>query len=312
MDTLAVVLKGPEDLRLGRVDLESPGDGDVVVNVRWSGISTGTERLLYSGTMPPFPGMGYPLVPGYESVGEVVSAQAGANLKSGDLVFVPGARCFKHVHALFGGAAARLVVPSNRVVPVPATLGENSVLLALAATAYHAIDRKKPPELIVGHGVLGRLIARITIALGHAPPMVWECASARRHGARGYPVLAPEEDDAKGYKAICDVSGDAGILDSLISRLAPAGEITLAGFYSDRVSFAFPRAFMCEAHIRVAAQWQPDDLRAVTDLIDSGALALDGLITHRKPAKLAEDAYRKAFADPECLKMVLDWRDETP
>ena len=312
MDTLAVVLKGPEDLRLGRVDLEAPGVGDVIVDVRWSGISTGTERLLYSGTMPPFPGMGYPLVPGYESVGEVVSAQAGAGLKSGELVFVPGARCFKDVHALFGGAAARLVVPSNRVVPVPATLGENSVLLALAATAYHAIDCNKPPELVVGHGVLGRLIARITIALGHAPPTVWERASARQQGARGYQVIAPDADDEKGYNAICDVSGDAGILDSLISRLAPAGEITLAGFYSDRVSFAFPRAFMCEARIRVAAQWQPADLRAVTDLICSGALALDGLITHRKPAKLAEDAYRKAFADPECLKMVLDWRDETP
>ena len=45
---------------------------DVVVDIEYSGISTGTERLLWTGRMPAFPGMGYPLVPGYESVGRVV------------------------------------------------------------------------------------------------------------------------------------------------------------------------------------------------------------------------------------------------
>ncbi len=311
MDTLAVVLKGPEDLRLDRVDLEAPDEGDIVVDVRWSGISAGTERLLYTGTMPAFPGMGYPLVPGYETVGDVVAATPGSGREIGERVFVPGARCFRGVNALFGGAAARLVVPPSRVVPMPAELGENSVLLALAATAHHAVDGGKPPQLIVGHGVLGRLIARITIALGYSPPTIWECQSSRRQGAHGYQVIAPDEDDTKGYETICDVSGDPEILDSLISRLLPAGEITLAGFYSGRVSFAFPRAFMCESRIRVTAQWQPSDLVAVTELIRSGALGLDGLITHRQPAKEAEDAYRKAFENPECLKMVLDWRDET-
>jgi 3-hydroxyethyl bacteriochlorophyllide a dehydrogenase len=46
----------------------------MVVDIRYSGISTGTEKLFWSGQMPPFPGMGYPLVPGYEAAGEVVEA----------------------------------------------------------------------------------------------------------------------------------------------------------------------------------------------------------------------------------------------
>ena len=66
MNTVAVVLEEPERLVLSRLDLTDPGEDDVVVDIEWSGISTGTERLLWSGTMPPFPGMGYPLVPGYE------------------------------------------------------------------------------------------------------------------------------------------------------------------------------------------------------------------------------------------------------
>jgi len=47
----------------------------------------------------------------------------------------------------------------------------------------------------------------------------------------------------------------------------------------------------------------------VCRLIEAGRLSLDGLITHRAPAARAEEAYRTAFADPACLKMVLDWRD---
>jgi bacteriochlorophyllide a dehydrogenase len=120
-------------------------------------------------------------------------------------------------------------------------------------------------------------------------------------------VIDPEHDTRRDYKNIYDVSGDASLLDSLIGRIAPGGEIVLAGFYSERLSFAFPPAFMREARLRVAAEWQPSDLVATRTLIESGRLSLDGLITHRHDAKSAPDAYRVAFDDPSCLKMILDW-----
>ena len=77
MEALAVVMDRPESLSVSRLALTPPGDADVVVDMAWSGISRGTERLLWQGRMPPFPGMGYPLVPGYESVGRVVAAGPG-------------------------------------------------------------------------------------------------------------------------------------------------------------------------------------------------------------------------------------------
>lgn len=116
----------------------------------------------------------------------------------------------------------------------------------------------------------------------------------------------PAEDTRRDYRLVVEVSGDAAILDALIARLAPGGEIVLAGFYGDRLSFAFPPAFMREARLRVAAEWKPADLAAVGALIAARRLALDGLITHRAPARDAEAAYRTAFTDPACLKMVLD------
>jgi len=313
METVAVVLEKPERLAVSQLGLTPPSDEDVVVDTRWSGISTGTERLLWSGRMPAFPGMGYPLVPGYESVGEVVEAGPNANRRPGDLVFVPGAQCFQDARGLFGGAANRLVTTARRTVKIDHALKEHGVLLALAATAYHALRGsdwgQERPELIVGHGVLGRLLARLTVSLGGPAPTVWETEERRMDGGEGYQVCTPDADQRVDYRAIYDVSGDAGLIDGLIQRLAPGGEIVLAGFYEDRPSFAFPPAFMREARFRVAAEWQPHDLTAVAAMIDKGALSLDGLITHRHPAAEADNAYRTAFDDPACLKMILDWSD---
>lgn len=308
MNTVAVVLQRPEQIVLTQLDMAPPGDEDVVVDVEWSGISSGTERLLWSGQMPPFPGMGYPLVPGYESVGRVSVAGPRSGRAVGDHVFVPGARCFGDVKGLFGGAASRVVVPGARVVPVDEDLGEKGVLLALAATAYHAIQGGQHPDLIVGHGVLGRLLARIALALGREPPLVWERNQDRLAGAEGYAVTSPDADPQKRFHAIYDVSGDGKLLDTLIGRLAPRGEIVLAGFYTEPLSFAFPPAFMKEARIRIAAEWQPGDLAGVKQLIADRRLSLDGLITHRHDAVDAVVAYRTAFTDPHCLKMILDWR----
>jgi 3-hydroxyethyl bacteriochlorophyllide a dehydrogenase len=309
---LAVVLERPEQLALTPLDIDHPGPGDVVIATEWSAISTGTERLLYQGRMPPFPGMGYPLVPGYEAVGRIsaVGPEAGSAVRVGQRVFVGGARCYGEVRGLFGGAAARLVVPATRAIPVPEFLGERAVLLALAATAYHALrlPGARRPELIVGHGVLGRLLARIAALDTSAPVVVWENNPERAQGAMGYVVTDARQDTRRDYRAILDASGDAALLDQLIARLAPGGEIVLAGFYSEPLHFNFAPAFMREARLLIAAEWRPDDLRAVMELIASGHLSLDGLITHRQPAVEAPAAYRTAFGDPACLKMVLDWR----
>lgn len=310
LDTLAVVLEQPERLVLSRLDLTPPGDEDVVVDVEWSGISTGTERLLWSGRMPPFPGMGYPLVPGYESVGRISAAGSRVQERIGERVFVPGARCFGAVRGLFGGAASRLVVPAGRVTAIDERLGEQGVLLALAATAFHATAgaEARQPDLIVGHGVLGRLLARLAVIAGAEPPVVWERNPERAQGALGYRVVHPDDDPRRDYRAICDASGDASLLDALVARLGAGGEIVLAGFYAEPVSFAFPPAFMREARLRVAAEWREPDLAAVKALVEAGRLSLDGLITHREAAAAAGTAYRTAFGDPACLKMILDWR----
>ena len=308
MQAKAIVFKNPMHLELESLELRAPGVGEIEVDIEFSGISTGTERLLWDGTMPAFPGMGYPLVPGYESVGRIARAGDNTTLKVGSRVFVPGATCFEGVRNLFGGSASRLVVPQDRTVAVQEDLGADAVLLALAATAQHALTKQTPPDLIIGHGVVGRLLARLTVAAGHAAPVVWEVNSRRQSGGQSYAVVNPKDDTRRDYRAIYDVSGDCAILDKAIARQAPGGEVVLAGFYKDSLSFAFAPAFMRETRIRIAAQWKREDLDAVNALVHSGKLSLDGLVTHTQAAHTAQAAYQTAFGDADCLKMILDWK----
>jgi bacteriochlorophyllide a dehydrogenase len=308
---MAVVLEEPRRLVLRRLNLTRPAEQDVVVDVAWTGVSTGTERLLWCGEMPPFPGMGYPLVPGYEAMGRIEWAGPRSGRTPGEWVFVPGSRGFDGAHGLFGAAARRLVAPGERVVPVAQELGEEACLLALAATALHAVRGSTPGErtLVVGHGALGRLVARILSDRGDAPPpTVWETNPIRKGGSPSYPVVDPGEDEAGEYGTIYDLSGDGRILDSVVPRLARGGEVVLAGFY-DRIDFAFPPAFLKEARVRVAAEWQPRDVRGVLGMLGERRLSLGDLVTHREPAGQAPDAYRTAFEDPRCVKMILDWRN---
>jgi len=325
--TDAIVIEQPGRLTRRSVSIAAPTAGDVVVSVQSCGISTGTERLLWDGTMPVFPGLSYPLVPGYEAVGTVVDAGDGVALAAGARVFVPGAAGYQDgLTGLFGANAATLVVPESRVTAVDGIeelADERATLLALAATAMHALSadarrRGEPvtlaglasgaPDLIVGHGVLGRLLARIVVAIGADAPTVHETNAGRRDGVNGYACVDPAGDESSRYRCIVDVSGAGGDhLDRLIARLARKGQLVLAGFYHEPIRFEFAPAFMREINVAIAAEWVPDDLRLVLELLQGGALTLTGLISHRAAAADADTAYPEAFRDATRLKTVLDW-----
>ena len=107
-------------------------------------------------------------------------------------MFVPGARCFGDVRGLFGGAASRVVLPAARTVAIDEALGEQR-RAAGAGRHRPPRDRRRAaaqPDLIVGHGVLGRMLARLAVAAG-ASPVVWETNAGRRDGAAGYQVVDP-------------------------------------------------------------------------------------------------------------------------
>ena len=311
METLAIVIDNPGQLDLRKVALREPGPGDVIVETHFSGVSTGTERLFWNGDMPFFPGMGYPLVPGYETVGVVVDNRASNKLKVGDHVFVPGANCYAKEKGLFGASSSLLIASDEKLIKIDPELKAKGTLFALAATARHAIAGlgNKLPSLIIGHGVLGRLLARLTIAAGGEPPIVWESNPLRADNQTDYEVINPEKDNSFDHESIYEASGDISVLDKIIPKLKKNGEIVFAGFYSSPISFSFPPAFIKEARFRISAEFNTEDINITRSLLETGALSLEGLISHESNVNFSKAAYRQSFEDPECLKMVIDWRD---
>ena len=266
---------------------------------------------MLTGRMPPFPGLGYPLVPGYETVGKVLEAPADSSLTPGSYVFAPGSTGFVDARNLFGGSARHLICREDKLIAIPQKLGNNGVLLALAATALHTLRRCEPygpPDLIVGHGVLGQLLARLTRIIHGVSPTVWERDPARRHNNGDYTIYDANHDPRNDYGVVCDVSGSADALNQMIARCKPGATVVMAGFYSSAVTFDFPPAFMREINLLVSAEWQPQDLKEAARLASDGTLDFSQLITDEMPATSAPEAYEKAFTDSSCLKMVIDWR----
>ena len=218
MNTHAVVLEAPEKLNVSKLQLTDPTESDVVVDMEFSGISTGTERLLWTGQMPKFPGMGYPLVPGYESVGRIVSAGAESGHAVGERVYVPGARCYGEVRGLFGGAASKVVVGGDKVIPVSDIAGFAKRCCwrwpPPRTTPWPVAAKHEPPCVrpisSSAMACSGRLLARMVVAAGFEAPTVWELNPERcTWRRRAMQVMnAERRHPSATTSAIYDVSGD--------------------------------------------------------------------------------------------------------
>ena len=66
---------------------------------------------------------------------------------------------------------------------------------------------------------------------------------------------------------------------------------------------------MKEARFRISAEFNTEDINITRSLLETGALSLEGLISHEKNLNSSKAAYKQSFEDPECLKMVIDWRE---
>ena len=129
----------------------------------------------------------------------MIEAGADSGYKLGERVFVPGANCFAPgesgpVHGLFG---CRLEPSGQQCRPRHAGrcrhgTGRRAVWRWPPPPAMPLPRRKRPcPSLIIGHGVLGRLMARIAIAMGAPAPTVWETNPRARHRWRGLSGSGP-------------------------------------------------------------------------------------------------------------------------
>jgi 3-hydroxyethyl bacteriochlorophyllide a dehydrogenase len=316
MKTRAIVIPAAHTVEMRDVELKPLGGDDVLVRTRLTSISAGTERMLLQGVMP-HPMLQFPVVPGYETVGEVVDAGANVSEWIGRRVYVGGNYGFIGVNPAFGGQSAHIAAPASHVTAIDGLSDEQGVMLALAATALHGVDVGAVAEgarvLVLGQGVVGQLAARFARARG-AHVTVTDKVAARLRLAEADLIVdanAPPENFAKAqFDILIDATGKMEAIAPVLMNVKKGGRVVLLGYY-DKVVLPYQPLFLRELTLASSSQWAPGDLVRARDAIASGAVDVRPLLTHRMRAVQAHEAFDAAFENPECVKMILEWDRES-
>jgi threonine dehydrogenase-like Zn-dependent dehydrogenase len=221
---------------LRRAVLPSPGPEDVLVRALASGISRGTEALVFRGHVPqsqhaamrcPFQEGDFPapVKYGYASVGVVEAGPAGLR----------GRRVFcLHPHQ------DRYVVPADAVLPVPDPVPDaRAVLAANMETAvnglWDAAPRLGDRIAVVGAGVVGALMAALAARLPGAQVAIVDVDPAREAlaAALGCRFARPEQAQGEADLVIHASGSGEGLATAL--RLAGFEATVLEmSWYGDR------------------------------------------------------------------------------
>ena len=221
---------GPRRVEIRELPTPRPATGEVIVNTMCSGISSGTERLVYRGEVPSDLALdetigalggafSYPFAYGYACVGEVEG--------SGQAVFA------FHPHQDVFAAQARELIPLPAIDPASATLFplvETALQVTLdAGTGYR--DR----VIVLGAGVLGLLTALLLQRSGQRPllaePQSWRRAMA---SSLGVTAAAPEELAKEEVPLVIDASGNPDAPAMALNMLAHEGTLLVASWFGTR------------------------------------------------------------------------------
>ncbi len=314
---------GPRMVELREASIPMPAARQVLVRALASGVSQGTELLLYRGEGPtPFdPSLdapGAPVYPrryGYAWVGEVVE---GAHVES----LSPGTRVFALApHGDFHVLDVAAAFPLDDAIPA-----RRAVLAATLETAitcvWDAGVQFGDSVVVLGGGPVGLLIAKVAASAGGRVRLV-ETSPRRRAAAQalGIPARSPEQDIPRAdADVVVEATGDPAVLDRAIAHAAFEAVVLVASFYGARTApvalgSAFHRRRLRLQSSQVsslppshAARWTParrfDLVRSL--LLD---VSLDALVTGVHAFEDAPGVYRRLDRTPgDAIQTVFEYQ----
>lgn len=235
-DAVAFWIRAPGVGELRRAAVPVPGDDEVVVRALRSGVSRGTETLVFRGEVPPseyarmrapfqegdFPG---PVKYGYLSVGVV---EQGPTDLEGRTVFC----LYPH--------QSRYVVPASAVVPVPDDVpAARAVLAGTVETAVNALWDAPPlvgdRVTVVGAGMVGCCVARLAAGIPGVRVTLVDVEPDRADVATALAVGFARPDEAEGQQdLVVHTTATAAGLETSLALLAADTSVLDLSWYGDR------------------------------------------------------------------------------
>lgn len=228
-------LREPGQGEIRTIDMPPPGPDDVLVRTVYSGVSRGTETLVFRGGVPPdqydamrapyqegeLPG---PVKYGYLSVGRV---EQGPDALAGRVVFC----LYPH--------QTRYVVPATAVAVVPDGVpARRAVLAGTVETAVNALWDAAPlvgdRVAVVGSGMVGCAVARLLSRVPEVEVTLVDVDPTRAEvaGALGVAFSLPE-DAPRGRDIVLHASATSDGLQLALDLLGPEGNVVELSWYGD-------------------------------------------------------------------------------
>jgi 2-desacetyl-2-hydroxyethyl bacteriochlorophyllide A dehydrogenase len=312
MRSRTLVFAGPGQIVIEEQPAGTPRGDQLLVQTQFSGISAGTELLIYRGEAPPemqadgnLPALAgtlaFPLHYGYAAVGEVIALGPEA----------PSELLGRSVFA-FHPHASHFLVAAAAVTPLPDDLpAEAALFLPNMETAINFLHDGAPLAgervVVFGQGVVGllttALLSRIPLgSLITADPDPMRRATSRDFGAAQ--SLSPSELQGLTQQAdlTYELTGDPQALDQAISVTGFEGRVVLGSWYGTK-----------QATLNLGGRFHRSRIRLLSSQVSTIASPLTGrwdkrrrlefalqmvraieptrLITHRIPIERAAEAY---------------------
>ncbi len=342
-----ISLQRPFDARVKEIPMPELTDDSIVVETVMTGISLGTEMKLYRGiSIDKCKEVWFPMVPGYESVGEVVFVGPKAKVqeqgympKVGDRVMANEIRFFPDHCAAWGGQTGLAIKNSKTaglidgLAKIPDGISyEQAVCAYLPSVALKGMRRLAPKDgetiLVTGCGQVGlaamqlaKIFAKCTvIALDEVSGRAKRAAQFADHvidASTCDPVKKLRElTDGRGVDAIDECSGNPAIVDTLKfylrgggwERGESAGRIHLQGDYPKPIMLSSYNDWFCtNGTITMSCALQPGDKTDILKFMAEGKFKCGW-----NEPKSVEDApalYKEIDRNYfEFLKPILKWK----
>ena len=318
MPARALFHTAPRRVEIRELPTPRPAAGEVLVRTLFSGISGGTERLVYRGEVPQglalddtIGALGgafrYPFPYGYACVGQAEGWDRPV------FAFQPHQDIF--------------VARPGDLIPLPAVDPASATLFPLVETALQvtldAGTGYRDRVVVLGAGVLGLLTALLLQRSGQRPvcaePQAWRRDLA---GRLGVTAAAPEEMTEGEVPLVIDASGNPDAPAVALDMLAHEGTLLVASWFGTKpvvlpLGGAFHRRRLTirstqvsTVPARLSATWSPARRRAEAAGLLAG-LPLAELCTHLFPFGQAAEAFRAVDdGTPGLMHAVLNYQQE--
>jgi 2-desacetyl-2-hydroxyethyl bacteriochlorophyllide A dehydrogenase len=325
-------------IEVSTADTAPPGPGEVQIAVAFTGIC-GTDLHIAQGHMDER--TGDRRVIGHEMSGTVLRVGEGAEqwAPGTPVTVMPLVWCGacptclsgnQHIceHLTFvgidspGSLQSLWNVPQEIVIGLPADISlRDAALVEPVAVAHHDVERGRVATgeavVVVGGGPVGLLIAVVAKGRG-ADVVVVELDEYRRTviESLGIATLDPRErdiaavvaerGDGAGAAVAFEVSGSQPGLTTAIEVLRPRGRLVAVGIHPQPREIDVKRIFWKELEIYGARVYERSDYAAAIELVASGAIPVEAIISRVLPLTDAPAAFAALAEGGAVMKVLID------